>query len=201
MPFNFTKKYDFIPSYNINGTELEVVYEAKLLGIIIRSDCKWSSNTKFMTNKAKSRLWFLRRIKYLGASIETQLDLYKLYVRSAVEMAAPLWTGSLNKTDIAAIERVQKNSVKFILGNQYRTYDEALKRLNLDTLELRRKKLCLKFARKTSKNENFKHWFPKKSSLNTRSKEIYIEPTFKTKRYQKSSIPHLINLLNEDLCK
>ena len=46
MPFNFTKKHDFVPSLFINGKELDVVYEAKLLGVIIRSDCKWSSNTK-----------------------------------------------------------------------------------------------------------------------------------------------------------
>ena len=37
MPFNFSTKYDFIPKYNINGQELEVVYETKLLGVIIAS--------------------------------------------------------------------------------------------------------------------------------------------------------------------
>ena len=87
-----------------------------------------------------------------------------------------------------------------MLGNQYRSYEDALKKLNLDTLKVRRKKLCLKFARKAAKNERFKHWFPKKSSLNTRSKDIYIEPNAKTKRYSNSSIPHMIRLLNEDLC-
>ena len=62
IPFNFSKKYDFVPSLSINGQELDVVYEAKLLGVVIRSDCKWSSNTKKMVKKANSRLWFLRRL-------------------------------------------------------------------------------------------------------------------------------------------
>ena len=38
IPFNFSRKYDFIPKYNIDGQELDVVYEAKLLGVMIRSD-------------------------------------------------------------------------------------------------------------------------------------------------------------------
>ena len=56
IPFNFTRNYDFIPRYIINGQILDVVHEEKLLGLIIRSDCKWSSNTKYIANKAKSRL-------------------------------------------------------------------------------------------------------------------------------------------------
>ena len=80
MPFNFSRNYDFIPSYNINGQQVEVVYETKLLGVIIRSDCKWSSNTEYMTKKAKSKLWFLRRLKYLGASDNALIDLFKLHL-------------------------------------------------------------------------------------------------------------------------
>ena len=41
MPFNFTKKYDFIPNFSIDGKHLDVVYEAKYIGVIIQSDCKW----------------------------------------------------------------------------------------------------------------------------------------------------------------
>ena len=117
-----------------------------MLGIMIRSDCKWTSNTKYITNKAKSRLWYLRRLKNLGASNETLLDVYKLNVRSALEMAVPLWTGSITASEINTIERVQKISLKLILGNSYENYIQALEKLNLDDLETRREKLCLKFA-------------------------------------------------------
>ena len=55
IPFNFSRKYDFIPKYNIDGQELDVVYETKLLGVMIRSDCKWKSNTTYIKNKAKAR--------------------------------------------------------------------------------------------------------------------------------------------------
>ena len=112
IPFNFTRKYDFIPNYNIDGQKLEVVYEAKLLGVMIRSDCKWSSNTTYIVNKAKSRLWFLRRLKALGASQQTLIDMFRSFVRSALEMAVPLWAGALTQADINSIERVQKVSMK-----------------------------------------------------------------------------------------
>ena len=197
MPFNFSRKYDFIPSYQINGQELEVIYETKLLGIMIQSDCKWSSNTRYITKKAKSKLWFLRRLKYLGASDQTLIDLFKLHVRSTLEIAVPLWSGAITKKEINSIERVQKISTKFLLGNRYISYDQALNILELETLETRRDEICFKFAKKCAKNSKFKHWFPKISSVETRSKQIYIKPSGKTKRYLTSSIPHLTNILNE----
>ena len=198
MPFNFSRNYDFVPNYHINGQELKVIYETKLLGVMIQSDCKWSSNTKYITKKAKSKLWYLRRLKCLGASDETLIDLFKLHVRSTLEMAVPLWAGAITKKEINSIERVQKISTKFILGNRYISYDQALKTLELDYLESRRDDICLKFAKKCVKNSKFNHWFPKTSSANTRSKEIYIKPSGKTKRYLTSSIPHLIQILNEN---
>ena len=48
IPFNFSRKYDFIPKYNIDGQELDVVYEAKLLGVMIRSDCQWKRITTYI---------------------------------------------------------------------------------------------------------------------------------------------------------
>ena len=48
----------------------------KLLGVIITNDLKWDENTDFITKKAFSRLWLLRRLKKLGASNEALIDIY-----------------------------------------------------------------------------------------------------------------------------
>ena len=93
IPLNFTKKFDFVPNFMLQNEELEVVYSTKLLGVMCSSDCKWSQNTTYIVKKATSKLWFLRRLKTLGASIESLVDIYKLFVRSNLEFAAPLWTG------------------------------------------------------------------------------------------------------------
>lgn len=47
MLFNSAKKIDILPKIELTeGTPIEVVDEAKLLGLIIRSDLKWHSNTE-----------------------------------------------------------------------------------------------------------------------------------------------------------
>ena len=66
--FNPCRSLDFMPNMCLDGQELEVVEEIKLLGLIVRSDMKWISNTKNMAKKANKRLWLLRRLKNLGAN-------------------------------------------------------------------------------------------------------------------------------------
>ena len=56
-----------MPETNLDEHELEVVDEIRLLGLILRSDMKWTSNTENMITKANKRLWMLRRLKNLGA--------------------------------------------------------------------------------------------------------------------------------------
>ena len=45
------------------------------------------------------------------------------------------------------------------MGQGYNSFDQALKYLNLESLENRKIKLCLKFAKKALKHEKFKSWF------------------------------------------
>ena len=65
--------------------KLEVVKKMKLLGVIVTSDLTWDDNTEFITKKAFSRLWLLRRLKKLGASREALCDIYAKNVRSVLE--------------------------------------------------------------------------------------------------------------------
>ena len=87
--------------------------------------------------------------------------------------------------------------MKIIKGENNFDYTQSLDDLELETMEKRRDKICFKFAKNCLRNEKFKHWFPKKSEINTRSSDKYILPRWKTKRYLKSSIPHLIDVLNK----
>ena len=43
--FNQARNNDFQPAISIDGEQLEVVEEIKLLGVVLRSDLRWSSNT------------------------------------------------------------------------------------------------------------------------------------------------------------
>ena len=68
MMFNTARKHDFTPTLNISEDLPEVCEEMKLLGVKITDDLKWNSNTQYITTKAYSRLWMLRRLKNLGAN-------------------------------------------------------------------------------------------------------------------------------------
>ena len=85
--FNNAVKSDFFPNLTLNDTPLEVVEEIRLLGVMVSSDLSWRSNTSTMCQKAYSRLWMLRRLKPLGASVDDLLDVYEKQICYLLEFA------------------------------------------------------------------------------------------------------------------
>ena len=136
-----------------DGSLVEVVEELKLLGIVITSYLKWKRNTRNMIRKAYKRMWVVKRLKLLGASKKQLILTNVQQVRSALEIAVPVWQPGLTVSEILDIERVQKSICHNILVIEYIDYQEALAVLGLETLEMRRLMLCRSFASKTSKNE------------------------------------------------
>ena len=118
--------------------------------------------------------------------------------RSILELAVPAWHGAITTVEKLDIERIQKVALHIILGDQYLNYSNALKITNLETLESRRDKLCIKFAKKAERNQKFKMWFKPKPELPTRQdNDKYWKTLARTTRLKKSPISHLTNLLNE----
>ena len=62
MLFNNGRNMDFMPDFELEGHQLEVVEEMRILGLIIRADIKWSLNTEYIVAKAFSRLCTLNDI-------------------------------------------------------------------------------------------------------------------------------------------
>ena len=54
------------------------------------------------------------------------------------------------------IERVQKVALRICLKDDYHSYEEALTKTKLKTLEERRKMLCLRFAKSCAKHPQMK---------------------------------------------
>ena len=108
---------------------------------------------------------------------------------------AVLWHSSLSFKNRKRLE----TATKIILGRRYVNYKNALKTLNLDNLDERRKIICLKFANNCLKNEKVKGLFPKNErtfKLKLRKERKF--KTNKTERYKKSTIPYMQELLNND---
>ena len=109
-------------------------------------------------------------------------------------LAQFVWT--LTKTDIIKLERIQKTALRIILDQQYINYENALKKLKLETLEKRREKMGRKFAKKCEKSSKFCKWFIKSIRTNKSNKK-YILPSARTTAYERSPLMYLTELLNE----
>ena len=198
MIFNPSKTKDFHPRFEFNDNELELVEETKLLGLVLRSDLSWSSNTQYMVKRANKKLWCLRRLKNFGAETQDLLDVYIKQIRCLLEYAVAVWEPSLTVEDSLKIERVQKSALAIILGQGFKSYKSALLQLNLETLAERRTRLCKKFSQKAQKHPKFSKWFkPNTRSSVTRSKKKkFCEVYYRTERFKRSPISYLTRLLN-----
>ena len=107
-----------------------------------------------------------------------------------MELAVPAWH--------SAIERVQRAALHSILSEEYTTYKEALKLVNLDSLESRGVNLCKKFSSKAAKNLKHSNWFVLNQLPITRQEQpMYCPVVFKTRRYEKNPLSYLSSLLNK----
>ena len=197
MKFINSRKIDFPPEITFrDGTMLQTVTETRLLGVIITSDLKWGKNTTYIINKARKKLWLLRRMKSLDLSAFELFDVYIKEVRSLLEFAVPVWHSSITKKQRSEIESVQKLAFKLILGSSY-SYSDACAFFGTTSLEKRRQELCFRFANKNVNDpENclFSKYHPPRN-LRDRGK-IVNEFRCNKSSFHRSSIPYLSRLIN-----
>ena len=199
MIFNFSHKYQFQTRLHLNGSFLEQVGKKKLLGLTIRDDLSWKSNTEEIIKKAYKRMIILRNLFQFGVPRNDLIQIYFLYIRSVVEQSAVVWHSSLTEGERLDLERVQKVALRLILKEDYHTYSHALQLTGLPTLESRRKSLCLSFAKKCVQSEATKDMFPLNEHIKkTRKPEKYYVPFARTDRLANSAIPYMARLLNNE---
>ena len=197
ISFTKSRKWDFPPELTFSdGSIIEYTSETKLVGVILSENLSWGKNTTYICDKARQKIWMLRRMVKLGLDKFTMYDVYTKEVRSILELAVPVWHSGLTKHQSMEIEKIQKISFRIILGANYTSYEQACNHLSAQTLEERRDKLCLKFSKKNLKSDNC--MFTKiGTNVNTRQRtKLVKEYKCRTGRFQKSSLPYLAKLLN-----
>ena len=201
MIFNYTNNYQFTTGLKINDKDIDVIDSTRLLGTIIQKDLRWDLNTAQVVRKANARMEILRRVSSFGAPIQDLKDIYILFIRSLLEQSATVWHSSLTEENAQDLERVQKNALRIILKDQYKTYKHALAKLGLGKLSERREKLCLTFAQKCTKNPRTAYMFPmkkKKHLMQTRNTEKFEVQQAINERLKNSPIIYMQNLLNKN---
>ena len=188
--FNTAKSIDCYPRIlNSSGSLFENTEEFKLLGVNFTTDQKlgirWDPNIKKCIQKAFMNMWKLRRLTESGVSMDDLLMTYTERIRVMVEQNVALWSFSISKFLINAIEKVQKTACFIILGKHSGpSYYCNLAILDLEPLEVRRETLCRTFATKTFKHPVHSSMFTLKKGRSTRSVRKVMITTAKSKQYE-----------------
>ena len=130
----------------------------KILGIIIDNNLGWESQTSKMVQRGASLLRQFAQLRRFGLSPQNLTNLYKTYVRPALQYGCQVWHPGLTKAQDLKIERIQKRSCRIILGYEYNSYEEILTSLN--TLSARRQELLMTFGRSCLSSDLFRSILP-----------------------------------------
>ena len=199
---NTRTKWDFIPELSLyNNDDIEIVNELKIVGFIMRSDMRTSANTDYLVKKAFKRMWLIRRLKALGASINQLLDTLHKQVLSVLWLGAPAWFSQLTQHERQDLDRVAKVGLRIIYGEAYSGFENMLQAASLLRPTVQLSRMTAKFAARSTKHPKFSKWFQPAAPklVNTRSSnhtQLYTSVPARTERYRNSPIPYMTELLN-----
>ena len=170
--------------------------ELKMLGFFFSNKPTVQIQIDKLIRKASKRIFVLLNYKKNGVGVDKLKVIYMATIRSVVEHSSNTYHSQLNKGQENQIERLQKRALKIVYGYNL-SYEQLLERSGLETMKKRRERLFEKFARKTSKNLKYSHWFPLKGNTrDTRKTRPYIEERASGDRLYRSPIFAMRRLLN-----
>ena len=112
-----TRKHNpIIYNYSINSSLIEEVQATKYLGLTITEDLSWSKHVNNITSKALSVKAFPQRnLKSCPTQIE--LKCYNTMIRPTYSRICQSCLVPSHKEGYRKLERVQRQSARFITGN------------------------------------------------------------------------------------
>ena len=203
MLFNRAVKHDFMPKLYLNqDSPLEVVEEMKLVGYQLRSDLRTISNTNYIVKRAWKRMWIVRRLKVLGASEQDLLKVLRAQVLSVLQFATPAWSSQLTVAESNRIESVLKTGLYLVYGDKYESFNWALSKAKMCSLQDQRTKMFKTFTQDCIKSNKFRDWFMKyedheEQGITTRQNKPRFKPVYtRTSAFARSAIPQMVRLAN-----
>ena len=114
------------------------------------------SSADELVKNANKRMRLLHAASKLTSKTSDMKTIYTAFIRSKLDHSSVVWHSGLSNKNRKSIERIQKAAVKIILKDKYKNYQDGLKYLNLENLNVRRSKQSLKFAKRCLRNEKVK---------------------------------------------
>ena len=104
---------DFILSYD--DTPLELVENAKYLGMFINCDISWDFHVRRLCQTAYYHISLLRRLRRIFPK-NLLLQVYKSYIQPRLDYGITLY-GSSTQKNIDLVQRVQNHAARLVTGN------------------------------------------------------------------------------------
>ena len=190
---SYTPKAHFTDS---QGNYLESGENMKVLGFHFSNKPNMNLQMEMIRRKFMARIWILRHLKHRGFLETELLQVYKTIILPIHDYCSTVYHFTITKVQIAALERLQAQSLKAIYGYEL-SYRQLLEVSGLERLEARRERRAINFA-KSCLGGRFDHWFPRHvATRNTRAPLVYKEIFARCNRLQRSPIYSLRRKLNE----
>ena len=122
----------------MSGRVLEDVDEEKDLGVLVDKELKFHQQTAAAVKKANMALGLIKK-SFAFLDDRTLPLLFTSLARPHLEYGNVIW-GPFYKLDAQKVERIQRRATKSVPGMSTLTYDERLRRLNLPSLQHRRRR-------------------------------------------------------------
>ena len=179
-----------------DGQTIESDEELKLLGFVFSKKPNCNAQIKNLLHRASARFYVLKYYSSFMPGSEL-ITLYDSLVRSVLEYSSVIYGPMITRYQVNELERFQKRCLKCIFGYD-KKYSEILEISGLPTLENRREVAMLKFADKTSQNDNYSHLFPRfDHQRQLRHQKTFVEEFARTERLYKSPLFKYRRMLNE----
>ena len=122
----------------MDGKFLDDIVEEKDLGVLVDKDLKFHRQTASAVKKANSALGLVKKT-FANLDNKNFPLLYKSLVRPHMECGNVIW-GPFYKGDEEQVERVQRRATKAVAGLSKQPYEDRLRKLNLPSLQHRRRR-------------------------------------------------------------
>ena len=131
----------------------------KLLCLWISEDLSWQLNFEEPCKTAYSRISLITNLKNVGVSTKELIEVYKLFICSALEYCSLVFHSRLSEDQSMMLEHAQAVCLCIILGQDYTIYGSSLRKFSLATLfprrEARINTLCDKALKQPIHNKMF----------------------------------------------
>jgi len=176
------RKKPAVPSVSIENNPLAIVDSARLLGIELSCDIKWSRNVDLCVKKASRLFYHLLRLSKNRVNKNTMLNFYLIFVRPHLSYAFPVMC-NLTQFNLKKLLKAEKRFLNIVGLQPKESLKEFLNRM------------CEQLAQNVLKNENhpIQQLLNKRHVSNTRSRKKVSVPVGHNSYYAQSFIKYFYN--------